>query len=250
MQPISELSLKGRKILITGAARRVGHGLARACAAAGADVVIHYHKSIVNAEETAAEIRGMGQQAWLVKGDLSSTGEVSRIIEQAAEAAPLFALVNSASIFKQVSMQETTLAEWDRHMAVNLTAPFLLSQAFAAQVPEHGEHTEGRIVNLVDWRALRPGPDHFPYTISKAALAAMTRSMAAALAPRVTVNALALGAILPPEGQEPSHNILKTVPVGRWGEVTEVEAALLFLLTGPAYITGEIIHVDGGRHLI
>jgi pteridine reductase len=144
-------------------------------------------------------------------------------------------------------MQETTLQQWEQHMAINLTAPFMLSQHFAAQVPPEGE---GRIVNLVDWRALRPGADHFPYTISKAALASMTEAMAAALAPNITVNALALGAILPPTDQAVSPDILKTIPAGRWGELPEVEAALLFLLQGPAYVTGEIIHVDGGRHLI
>ncbi len=132
-------------------------------------------------------------------------------------------------------------------MALNLEAPFLLSQIFATQVPPDGE---GRIVNLLDWRALRPAADHFAYTVSKAALAGMTQALAAALAPRISVNGLALGAILPPSDQPAPSDILKTVPAGRWGELPEVESALLFLLAGPAYITGEIIHVDGGRHLI
>ena len=139
------------------------------------------------------------------------------------------------------------MADWERHMAINLAAPFLLSKAFAAQVPSNGE---GRIVNIVDWRALRPGADHFPYTISKAALTSLTYAMAAALAPNITVNGLALGAILPPSEQPASPDILKFVPAARWGELPEVEAALIFLLSGPAYITGEILHVDGGRHLI
>jgi pteridine reductase len=110
---------------------------------------------------------------------------------------------------------------------------------------------KGRIVNIVDWRALRPAADHFPYTISKAALVAMTKSLAVALAPRITVNGLALGAILPPTGNpSASEKIIENIPANRWSEANEVEDALLFLLTGPAYITGEIIHVDGGRHLI
>jgi Dehydrogenases with different specificities (related to short-chain alcohol dehydrogenases) len=155
--------------------------------------------------------------------------------------------VNSAAIFEPLSFNETTYEEWERHIAINLTAPFLLSQAFAKQVPEN-EH--GRIVNIVDWRALRPAADHFPYTISKAALAALTQSLAVALAPRITVNGLALGAILPPSDEAANNNIIKNVPAGRWSEAKEVEDALLFLLTGPTYITGEIIHVDGGRHLI
>ncbi|MBI3152520.1 MAG: SDR family oxidoreductase, partial [Chloroflexi bacterium] len=109
----------------------------------------------------------------------------------------------------------------------------------------------GRIVNILDWRALRPGADHFPYTVTKAALAAMTKSLAVALAPRITVNGLALGAILPPaDHASASEKIIENVPAKRWSEAGEVEEALLFLLTGSTYITGEIIHVDGGRHLI
>ncbi|MDX9864376.1 MAG: SDR family oxidoreductase, partial [Anaerolineaceae bacterium] len=108
---------------------------------------------------------------------------------------------------------------------------------------------EGRIINLLDWRALRPGPDHLPYSISKSALAALTHSLAAALAPQITVNGLALGAVLPPADGSPAQNILNKVPSGRWASLEEVNQALIFLLKGPAYITGEILYVDGGRHL-
>ena len=130
-------------------------------------------------------------------------------------------------------------------MAINLAAPFLLSQAFAKQASEGA-----RIVNILDWRALRPGSDHFPYTISKAALAAMTQSLAIALSPRIIVNGLALGAILPPADGNAEADIIKNVPARRWAQEDEIEQALLFLLTCPSYITGEIIHLDGGRHLV
>jgi len=103
---------------------------------------------------------------------------------------------------------------------------------------------------LLDWRAMRPGSDHLPYTVSKSALAALTRSLAAALAPQITVNGLALGAILPPGNGEVHRDILNYVPAGRWASLEEVGQTLIFLLDGPAYITGEIIHVDGGRHLV
>jgi pteridine reductase len=159
----------------------------------------------------------------------------------------LFALVNNAAIFEPLRLQDTTLADWQRHIDINLTAPFLLSQAFASGL---GPAEQGRIVNILDWRALRPGADHLPYTISKAGLAALTQALAVALAPRVTVNGLALGAILPPWDNEATPGMLDSVPAGRWAELSEVEEALLFLLEGPAYITGEIIHVDGGRHLV
>jgi NAD(P)-dependent dehydrogenase (short-subunit alcohol dehydrogenase family) len=157
----------------------------------------------------------------------------------------LHGLVNSAAIFESLSPEQTSIQEWEKHMAINLTAPFLLSQAFARQANEGG-----RIVNILDWRALRPGADHFPYTVSKASLAAMTKSLAVALAPKVLVNGLALGAILPPSTGAPNPDILKNVPMKRWALESEIEEALIFLLTSPGYITGEIVHVDGGRHLV
>lgn len=133
------------------------------------------------------------------------------------------------------------------HFMVNLTAPFLLCQAFPSLIEPGGK---GRIVNILDWRALRPGKDHFPYTISKAALAALTQSLAVEFAPDITVNGLAFGAILPPSDGGDTETILDDVPAGRWADLDEVGQALLFLLDGPGYITGEIIHLDGGRHLI
>ncbi|HTP00423.1 MAG TPA: SDR family oxidoreductase [Anaerolineales bacterium] len=244
---MSDMPLLGKNILVTGAARRIGRSLARACAQAGANIVVHFHDSEKDAAEVRAEIAEMGRRAMLVKADLENSTEVEGIVKQGSELGPLHGLVNNAAIFQSLTPKETTLEAWERHLAINLTAPFLLSKAFAEQVPKDGS---GRIVNIVDWRALRPGPDHFPYTITKAALASMTHSLAAALAPQISVNALALGAILPPSDNGVKPEILKTVPAGRWGELLEVEETLIFLLSGPAYITGEIIHVDGGRHLI
>jgi pteridine reductase len=237
-------SLEGKTILVTGAARRVGRLLALACGHAGADVIIHHGHSLEEALEVQKEIASLGRRAWILPADLSNVDEVYRLIPQANALAPLYALVNSAAIFEKISLQDTTLEDWERHLSINLTAPFLLSQTFAKQT------SHGRIVNIVDWRALRPGADHFPYTVSKAALAAMTKSLAVALAPNITVNALALGAVLPPsDGSSVSEKIIEQVPAKRWSEAHEVQDALIFLLSGPAYVTGEIIHVDGGRHL-
>jgi NAD(P)-dependent dehydrogenase (short-subunit alcohol dehydrogenase family) len=170
---------------------------------------------------------------------------VEGLVPRAFEYGSLFAIVNNAAIFESLTWQDTTLEEWDHHLMVNLTAPFLLSQAFARLLPPD---RKGRIVNLLDWRALRPASDHLPYTISKSALGALTASLAVALAPRLTVNGLALGAILPPSGGETPVNILKNIPAGRWADLTEVGQALVFL-DGPE-IPGEIIRIDGGRHLI
>ena len=241
------MSLQDKLILITGAALRVGRELALAVARSGADVVIHYGRSQTEALSLRDDIETLGRKAYCVQADLSDPVQVSTLVPLASEHGPLYGLVNNAAIFKSLSWQTTGLEEWNRHMMVNLTTPFLLSQAFARQVPEGAA---GRIVNLLDWRALRPAADHLPYTISKAALAALTRSLAAAMAPNISVNGLALGAVLPPSTGKAPANLLENVPAGRWAELKEVSQALVFLLDGPAYITGEIIHVDGGRHLV
>lgn len=237
--------LKDKTVLVTGGARRLGKIFALACARAGADVVIHHAHSDPEAEETRDEIIGLGRRAWVIKSDLDVSSQAGSLIQRINEFTPLDALVNSAAIFESLSLETTSLEDWEKHLAVNLTAPFLLSQAFARQAPDGA-----RIVNILDWRALRPGADHFPYTISKAALAALTKSLAIALAPRIVVNGLALGAILPPSDGNAKADILKNVPAGRWAEEQEVEQALIFTLTSPAYITGEIVHLDGGRHLV
>ncbi len=238
-------SLDGKTVLITGAARRVGKIFALACARAGADVVIHHGHSEEEAEKVRDEITSLGRRAWVFKADLNDPSQAKGLIPRINESTPLHGLVNSAAIFESLSLENTSMEDWQEHLAINLTAPFLLSQAFARQAPDGG-----RIVNILDWRALRPAADHFPYTVSKAALASMTRSLAVALAPKVIVNGLALGAILPPSDGRAAPEITKSIPAGRWAEKQEVEQALLFLLTCPTYITGEIVHLDGGRHLV
>jgi pteridine reductase len=238
-------SLSGKTILITGGAKRVGKIFALACARAGADVVIHHGHSDEEAEAVRAEITELGCKAWIIKADLSDSSQAENLIPLVNESTPLHGLINSAAIFESLSLETTSFDDWQNHLQINLTTPFLLSQAFAKQAPDGA-----RIVNILDWRALRPGADHFPYTISKAALAALTKSLAVALAPKIVVNGLALGAILPPSDGKAKIDIIKNIPAGRWAEESEVEQALLFALTCPTYITGEIIHVDGGRHLI
>lgn len=234
-----------KTVLVTGAARRIGHRLALACARAGADVVIHHAHSDSDAESLRAEISGLDRQAWVLKEDLTDSSQAESLIPLINCITPIHFLINNAAIFEPLSLDSASLDDWNRHLALNLTAPFLLSQAFARQADEGA-----RIVNILDWRAMRPTADHFPYTVSKSALAAMTQSLATALAPKVTVNGLALGAILPPSDGNASPDITKNIPMKRWAVEGEIEQALIFLLTCPAYITGEIIHVDGGRHLV
>jgi NAD(P)-dependent dehydrogenase (short-subunit alcohol dehydrogenase family) len=241
------MSLDGKRVLITGAARRVGRALALAVAEAGGDLIIHFSQSQPEAERVRDQVIALGRRAVILQADLNDPQQAADLIPRALEHGPLFALVNNASIFEPLTWEDTTLESWERHLRVNLTAPFLLSQAFARSLPQDAA---GRIVNLLDWRALRPAADHLPYTISKAALAALTHSLAAALAPRVTVNGLALGAILPPSDGAAVNTILEKVPAQRWAELDEVAQALLFLLDGPAYLTGDILYIDGGRHLV
>jgi NAD(P)-dependent dehydrogenase (short-subunit alcohol dehydrogenase family) len=245
--PSPALRLDGRAILITGGARRIGRAFALACAAAGADVFLSHAHSPAEAGATRKEIEALGRQAWVLQADLSVPEQAQGLIRQALEIRPLFGLVNNAAIFSPLSFAETSLESWQEHLAINLTAPFLLSQAFAAALPPAAH---GRIVNILDWRALRPGKDHLPYTITKAALAALTSSTALALAPAITVNGLALGAVLPPSDGDPESPPVELGPTGTWARIEDVQQALLFLLAGPGYITGEIVHVDGGRHLV
>src|SRR5512138_2011168 len=209
--------LNGKTILVTGGARRVGRIFALACARAGADVVIHHGHSEEEAQAVRDEITALGRSAWVFEADFNNSSQAGGLIPRINESAPLHGLVNSAAIFAPLTLANTSIEDWEKHLAINLTAPFLLSQAFAQQAPEGG-----RIVNILDWRALRPGADHFPYTISKAALAALTKSLAVALAPHIIVNGLALGAVLPPSDRQVSESIIKNVPAKRWSQPEEV----------------------------
>lgn len=243
----SEKPLNGKTVLITGSARRIGRSLALTVAHAGANVILHHGHSPKLAAQTQTEIKALGREAYIVAADLSDTNQASELLYRANAYGPIHILINNAAIFEPLTLMDTTLDDWLRHLNTNLTAPFLLSQAFARELTEK---STGNIVNILDWRALRPGADHFPYTVSKAALAGMTSSLAVQLAPRIRVNGLALGAVLPPSGQTASSSILDNVPAKRWATLDEVGQALMFLLSGPEYINGEILHVDGGRHLI
>jgi NAD(P)-dependent dehydrogenase (short-subunit alcohol dehydrogenase family) len=240
------MALTGKLILITGAARRIGRVMAIEAARAGADVIIHYHHSAADAASLRDQILALGRRAFLIEADLADPNQITPVMEQAFSFGRLFALVNNAAIFEPADGPAAALEAWNRHLAVNLTAPFLLSQAFDHAL-KPGE--EGRIVNLLDWRSFRTDPGHLAYTVSKAALASLTTNLAAALAPRITVNGLALGAVMAPV-QGAAADVLDHVPMRRWSNPEEVSQALLFLLDGPASVTGDVLFVDGGRHLV
>lgn len=240
------MSLNNKTILITGGARRLGRHFALTAARAGANIILHHSHSPEDARQTASEIEKFGVDCKIINVDFSDPENTRVEITKIFQDQTIYGLVNNAAIFESVKFSKTTLLQWQQHMNINLTAPFLLSQLFAV----HLGQKEGRIINIVDWRALRPGRDHFPYTISKAALAAMTEALALNLAPNIQVNALALGAILPPSDGSKEENIIRKIPANRWANLEELSQAFLFLLDGPSYITGEIIHLDGGRHLV
>lgn len=241
--------LEGRTALVTGGARRLGRAMASSLSRAGATVVVHYHTSRDDAQATAAGIEVLGGRAFLVDGDLSDARAASALCRRAGDACggALDILVNNASVFAPGSAQATGIAEWDLAQAVNLRAPFLLAQAFAAQLAGEGP---ADIVNLNDGRALRPGADHFAYTVSKVGLHGLTRSLALALGPRVRVNELALGAVLAPESPAGGHQRTprEALPLRRYPTPDDVADALLFLLSSPA-LTGQTVSVDGGQHL-
>jgi pteridine reductase len=240
------MNLAGKHVLITGGVRRIGRALAFGVARAGGTVSVHTAQSIDEGQLLLAELHQHGQ-AYLVQADLSDPSQAAELVQRACLHGPLDALVNNAAIFEDLTWNNTELNSWQRTLNINLTAPFLLSQAFARQIPTG---RAGRIINILDWRALRPGADHLPYTVSKAGLAALTQALAVALAPNVQVNGIALGAILPPADGSDTTRIIENVPARRWATLEEVVETMLFLLGGPEFITGDIIHVDGGRHLV
>ena len=241
------IDLKGKKVIITGSARRIGRELAMASARAGASIIIHHNKSQEEAEKTANEISKLGVKTEIIRADFSEPQKAREIFNKVFQKNKnIFALINNAAIFKPIKFANTSLDDWRLHMDINLTVPFLLSQSFASSLGKQ----KARIINILDWRALRPGYDHFPYTISKSALVSLTQTLALSLAPNIQVNGIALGAILPPVDEAEEKGLISKVPAGRWANITELSDAYLFLLKGPEYITGEIIHLDGGRHLV
>lgn len=241
--------LAGTTALVTGGARRIGRVLCLALAREGATVVVHYLTSEAAADVTVLELEAFGGKAFKVKCDLSEPDNAAELVIRAAAIAgkPLDILVNNASVFGPGGPLTTTVEQWDLNQAVNLRAPFLLSQAFAGQVPAG---SIGNIINLNDFRGAKPDADHFAYTISKVGLHGLTRSLALALAPGIRVNELALGAVLAPE-EAPTdyeHTLREQIPSRQFPSLDEVSNAMLFLL-GNNGITGQTIYVDGGRHL-
>lgn len=227
----------------------MGRAITLTLAEAGCNVLVHYGRSEGPAQETRREAEQRGVRAVIHSADLSQAAEAPGVVEAASHAfGNVDILVNSAAVFLEGGLDETSVENWDTQFAVNARAPFLLSQAFSRQVPGDGA---GNIVNIIDARIFRPGSDHFAYRLTKSVLADMTRNLAHELAPRVRVNALALGAILPPPGKDKAYldELARTrVPLRRAGSAELVAQNVLHLLN-QEFITGTILSLDGGEFL-
>jgi NAD(P)-dependent dehydrogenase (short-subunit alcohol dehydrogenase family) len=234
--------------LVTGAARRIGRALALDLAAQGYDVAVHYRQSQAEAEAVVAAILAQGCRAVALAADLADEDASARLIERAAAAlGPVTLLVNNAAIFGYDRPESADQANWQRHMAINLRAPLVLTQALLAGLPADAE---ANVVNLIDERVLNLTPHYTSYTVSKAGLWVLTQHLALALAPRVRVNAIAPGPTLPhaTTGAANFAALCRATPLGRAPGLDEICRTLRLILTAPA-MTGQMIALDGGRHL-
>ncbi|MFL5620892.1 MAG: SDR family oxidoreductase [Gemmatimonadaceae bacterium] len=239
--------LSGRVALVTGAGRRVGRAIALALGARGMRVVVHFNGSEAGADETARLINAAGGQAIVERADLAHVESAHDLVDRAvAWRGTLTALVNSAAIMLRTPVGETTAADWDTMFAINVRAPYFLSQRAAPALAA----SEGAIVNIADLAAFESWPAYVPHGMTKASVVQMTRAMARALAPEVRVNAVAPGVVLLPEGwsEDEAEHLRSTTPLRRLGSPEDVAQSVVFLLEA-RYVTGEVIRVDGGRHI-
>ena len=244
-----ELLLPGKTALVTGAAKRIGRAVSLALAEAGVNVVVHYGGSEEEARALAGELQQQGVQSWLVQADLGKAEEVEGVIGRCRElAGPVHILINNASIFPESQLTTFSFEELAESIQVNAFAPLQLARAMVRGL---GAEEHGRIVNFLDARITHYDKAHAAYQVSKRALFTLTRMMAVEFAPRVTVNGVAPGLILPPPGKDESYlealkdrNLLKRI-----GRLEDITNAVLFLLRSP-FVTGQVVFVDGGYGLL
>jgi len=237
-----------RVALVTGGAKRIGRAIALMLGEAGWDVAVHYHASRQEANAVVAEIKSKGRRAVALEADLMREDEVASLVGRASEAlGPLGCLVNNASLFERDEALSATRESWDRHIETNLRAPFVLMQGFARQLQADAS---GAIVNILDERVWSLTPHFTSYTLAKAGLWTLTRTMALALAPRIRVNGIGPGPTLPSprQSEEQFRRQLEAMPLGRGTAPEEIAQAVKFILSAPA-MTGQMIALDGGQHL-
>ncbi|MCX5769698.1 MAG: SDR family oxidoreductase [Candidatus Hydrogenedentes bacterium] len=238
-------SLHGKTALVTGAAKRLGAATALELARHGANVVIHYGKSQAEANHVAEQISALGVRPWTLPANLGDPEAAEGLFDRAVRlAGPIDILVNNASIFPRTGLATLSAADLHANIDVNALAPLLLSRRFFAQ------GRPGCVVNFLDARITDYDTEHAAYHLSKRMLFSLTRMMALEFAPAVRVNAVAPGLILPPEGEDQSYleRLAHTNPLGRHGDARDVTDAVLFLIRSE-FVTGQVIFIDGGRHM-
>lgn len=237
-----------RTTLVTGGARRIGRAISLALAKAGFTVAIHYKESHEAAKQAGAEIERAGGKAVLLQADLADEASAAGLIPSACAAfGPIGVLINNASTFERDEWDTVTRESWDAHLGPNLRAPFVLTQGFARQLPAQAT---GVVINMLDQRVWSLTPHFISYTVSKAALWALTQSLALALAPRIRVNALGPGPTLPSSRQNEAQFKRQnaSVPLGHGTTPEEIARAVVAILELPA-LTGQMLALDGGQHL-
>lgn len=244
--------------LVTGAARRLGRAMAIGMARCGHDVAVHYAGSAAEAAQVVAEIEAMGQRAVALQADLLDEAQMQNLLPRAARAlgGPVTVLINNASIFERDLIHDATRESWDRAFESNLRAPFVLTQCFAAQVPEPvidsgGEPVaQGLVINMIDQRVHKLTPDFMSYTLAKAALWTFTQTAARALTSRVRVNAIGPGPTLQGANQTEAQfqRQRATSILGRGADPDDIVGAMAYFLHAKA-VTGQMLCVDGGQHL-
>ena len=239
-----------KRILVTGGAKRVGKHLVERLSAAGHGVIIHANSNAADAEQLCEQLRASNPDTWAISADLADHAAACALVDQASQLAggPLSGLVNSASVFDYDTPGAMNIEAFDKAMAVNLRAPALLSERFAAQADPARDNC---IVNMLDQKLWAMNPDFYSYTMSKAALLAATDMMARAFAPAVRVNAIAPGLLLPSYDQtrEEFETVASRNPMQRPIALDDVSSALEFLLSNAA-LTAQVMHVDNGQRLM
>tara|TARA_B100001996_G_scaffold381277_1_gene370392 strand:+ start:1118 stop:1873 length:756 start_codon:yes stop_codon:yes gene_type:complete len=246
-------SLDGRVALVTGGATRIGAEICRTLAIAGARVAIHCNRSKSAAVDLADEIHSQGGVAFVVHADLANSDEREALVESViSQENRLDILVNNASIFESVLIEEMTTEAAREMWVVNAEAPLMLIHHAIPYLKSGGEQKPGSVVNMIDNASGRGDwPELSHYCASKAGLLSMTRSLAQELAPQIRVNAVGPGAIMFQdwEPEKKRSAILESIPMRRQGTAEEIAKTVLFLIDGPSYITGQVIDVDGGWSL-
>lgn len=238
------MNLENKTVLVTGGAIRIGRSICEALAGEGCRVVIHCHRSVREAGRLAARLRRGGTPAWVVTGDFRKAGECERVMARAFQAAgAVDVLVNNAAVFHKQTLMTASAADWRATWEINLAAPGRLIRAFARRT------RRGKIINILDRRIASCRPDAVPYTLSKQMLAQLTLQAALELAPAITVNGVAPGAVLAADRKRGVREKAGRFPLQQRPTVADVVRAVVFLIQCDS-ITGQIIYVDSGQHLL